>query len=59
MIDYNVTEVPNPSIRYTNRCRHYLLPAVSLLKSLPEIIKIHKDINAVTTKLSRRISFIY
>lgn len=53
MIDYNTVETPNVTIKYYNRCRHYLLPSVNLLKSLPAIVMINKDINAVTTKMSR------
>jgi len=54
MIDYNVTELPNVGKYYLNRTRLYLLPAVNLLKSLPAIAAVNQDINAVTTKMSRR-----
>ena len=59
MIDYNVTETPNPRINYVNRCRYYLLSSVMLLKSWKEITAVGKMINCITTKESRRISSIY
>lgn len=49
MIKFDLIEVPLIESFYLNRTRLYLLPAVNLLKSLPEIAKLKKNINTVTT----------